>query len=169
MLAAGIQVPVAAGAWLLAWLADYPGAVDPQHAVWETLRLTPPTWVTARITTEPVELDGTKVPAGRVVLVSPLLLGRLSELVPGDPAHLTLFDPDRWHDTAQRPGAWLPFGAGPHACPGRILGMAQLVHLAEWSSQHDLSLSGTVAIDQSRGIAPLPCRVRVIPDQEPPP
>ena len=55
------------GAWLLAWLAAGPsGAVDPVHAVWETLRLTPPTWITARITTEPVDLDGTSSSPGRV-------------------------------------------------------------------------------------------------------
>ena len=55
MLAAGVQVPIAAGAWLLGWLASHSSApVDPVHAVWETLRLTPPTWITARITTEPV-------------------------------------------------------------------------------------------------------------------
>ena len=109
--------------------------VDPVHAVWETLRLTPPTWITARITTEPVDLDGTEVPAGRVVLVSPLLLGRLPELVPGGPDQLAGFDPARWQDPSRRPGAWLPFGAGPHACPGRTLGLAQLVHLATWANQ----------------------------------
>jgi cytochrome P450 len=162
MLAAGVQVPIAAGAWLLAWLAaDTSDSVDPVHAVWETLRLTPPTWVTARITTEPVDLGGTEVPAGRVVLVSPLLLGRLTELVPGDPELVAGFDPARWEDTTKRPGAWLPFGAGPHACPGRTLGMAQLVHLATWAGQHRLRLSEQVGIDQSRGIAPLPCRFTI--------
>lgn len=129
------------------------------HAVWETLRLTPPTWVTARITTEAVDLAGTQVPAGRVVLVSPLLLGRLGELVPGD--GIPDFRPDRWAGSTQRPGAWLPFGAGPHACPGRTLGMAQLVHLATWAGQRRLGLSEQVGIDQSRGIAPLPCRFTV--------
>ena len=162
MLAAGIQVPIAAGAWLLAWLADHPAdTCDPIHAVWETLRLTPPTWITARITTSEVELDGHRVPPGAVVLVSPLLLGRLDEVVPGDPADLADFDPDRWRDGARRPGAWLPFGAGPHACPGRTLGMAQLVRLAEWSNAYEMRLAERVRIDQSRGIAPLPCRFTV--------
>ena len=162
MLAAGVQVPIAAGAWLLGWLASHSSApVDPVHAVWETLRLTPPTWITARITTEPVDLDGTEVPAGRVVLVSPLLLGRLPELVPGGPDELAGFDPSRWRDPSRRPGAWLPFGAGPHACPGRTLGLAQLVHLATWAGRHELTLSEPVGIDQSRGIAPIPLRFTV--------
>ncbi|WP_297620462.1 cytochrome P450 [Nocardioides sp.] len=169
MLAAGIQVPIAAGSWLLAWLAHRPcPGVDPVHAVWETLRLTPPTWITARITTAEVEIDGQHLPSGAVVMVSPLLLGRLPALVAGDPAHLRDFDPDRWREGAQRPGAWLPFGAGPHACPGRALGMAQLVHLAQWCSAHEMTLSESVTIDQSRGIAPLPCRFDVSARKEPP-
>ncbi len=167
MLAAGIQVPIAAGAWLLAWLAHHPRVdVDPVHAVWETLRLTPPTWITARVTTTEVVLDGHQLPVGAVVMVSPLLLGRLPDLVAGDPAHLDDFDPDRWRDDTRRPGAWLPFGAGPHACPGRALGMAQLVHLADWAGAHEMTLSEPVAIDQSRGIAPLPCRFTVAARRE---
>lgn len=161
MLAAGIQVPIAAGSWLLAWLGGQPShEVDPVHAVWETLRLTPPTWITARLATTEVDLDGQRVPSGSVVLVSPLLLGRLPELVPGDPDGLPGFDPARWHDGARRPGAWLPFGAGPHACPGRNLGMAVLVHLAEWAVTHRVRLTQEVKIDQSRGLTPLPCRFR---------
>jgi cytochrome P450 len=162
LLAAGVQVPIAAGAWLLAWLGQHPtGAVDPAAAVWETLRLTPPTWVTARITTEAVELSGQQVPAGRVVLVSPLLLGRLHSLVPGDDDDRSGFDPDRWDDETRRPGAWLPFGAGPHACPGRSLGTAQLLRLAQWASVRTIVLSEEVSIDQSRGIMPAPCRFTV--------
>jgi cytochrome P450 len=159
MLAAGIQVPIAAGSFLLAWLAQH-GApdVDPAHAVWETLRLTPPTWLAARVTTREVELGGTTVPEGRVVFVSPLLLGRLEALVPGAPDSLPDFDPDRWQDATRRPGAWLPFGAGPHACPGRSLGLAVLVRLASWAADHELTLSEGVRIDQSRGISPAPCR-----------
>lgn len=169
MLAAGVQVPIAAGAWLLAWLAHRQrDAVDPVRAVWESLRLTPPTWVTARVTTCAVELDGEAVPAGAVVLVSPLLLGRLQELVPDSDDGLHIFDPDRWGRGTQRPGAWLPFGAGAHACPGRTLGMAQLVHLAEWAGTQEMALSEPVAIDQSRGIAPLPCRFTLGPRTETP-
>ena len=169
-LAAGVQVPIAAGAWLLAFMAEHPrDRVDPVHAVWETLRLTPPTWITARITTQEVTLGDTTLPARSVVMVSPLLLGRYAELVPGDPDGLGAFDPHRWHDRLQRPGAWLPFGAGPHACPGRNLGLAQLVELAQWAMSQELQLSETVSIDQSRGIAPRPCRVHARPRREPSP
>lgn len=167
MLAAGIQVPIAAGSWLLAWLADHPtGDVDPLHAAWETIRLTPPTWVTARITTAPVELDGHALPSGAVVMVSPLLLGRQPALVPGAAQRIADFDPGRWSDDTRRPGAWLPFGAGPHACPGRTLGLALLLNLAEWGIAYQMTLSERVSIDQSRGISPMPCRFTVTPRRE---
>lgn len=167
MLAAGIQVPIAAGAWLLAWAAAHPwGESDPVHAAWETLRLTPPTWITARITTQDVELDGQHVPGGAVVLVSPLLLGRLEHLVPGADPDRAEFRPDRWRDGDRRPGAWLPFGAGPHACPGRSLGLSLLVQLAEWAASRDLVLSEAVGIDQSRGLAPAACRFTIAARQE---
>ena len=168
LLAAGIQVPIAAGAFLLALLAAHPtGLVDPVHAVWETLRLTPPTWITARVVVADTDLAGTPVPAGSVVMVSPLLLGRLAELVPGEPGGLADFDPDRWRDTTRRPGAWLPFGAGPHACPGRTLGMALLTELATWGVAREMALSNHVGIDQSRGIAPEPFRFVATPRSEP--
>ena len=168
-LAAGVQVPIAGGAWLLALLAQHPtGIVDPVHAVWETLRLTPPTWMTARIATRDVTLGDAHVPARSVVMVSPLLLGRREELVPGDPSGLDAFQPDRWNDAVQRPGAWLPFGAGAHACPGRTLGLALLVEIAKWGVAHELTLIERVRIDQSRGIAPRPCRFTATPRSETP-
>lgn len=164
MLAAGIQVPIAAGSWLLAWLAQHPsGDLNPAHAAWEAVRLTPPTWLLARVAREPVELGDNHLPAGAVVLVSPLLLGRQADLVPGEDETLTAFDPGRWSDDSRRPGGWLPFGAGPHACPGRTLGLALLVHLAQWGLAHEMTLRERVGVDQSRGIAPLHCRFTVAP------
>jgi cytochrome P450 len=84
-----------------------------------------------------------------------LLLGRGDDLVPGgSPAE---FRPGRWRTAAPRPGAWLPFGAGPHACPGRNLGIAMLGDLAAWAGRHDLTLTRQVGYDQSRGIVPTSC------------
>ncbi len=167
MLAAGIQVPIAAGAWLLVFLAAHPGHdPDPDHAVWETLRVAPPTWVTARVTTTPIEIGGHALSANEVVLVSPLLLGRRADLVPGDPDVLGAFDPERWRQDVSRPGAWLPFGAGPHACPGRTLGFGLMRDLAVWAGRHRLTLASSVTIDQSRGILPAPARVTVTPRDE---
>lgn len=170
MLAAGVQVPIAAGAWLLVLLAQHPEAADVARdqdlvagVVWEVLRLRPPTWVTARTTSREVTLEHGTLPAQAVVLVSPLLLGQ-------DPAHLPTgasdpdrFDPARWAGSDVRPGAWLPFGAGPHLCPGRSLGLAQLTALARWGLQRRILLTQDVRIDQTRGIFPSPARLRCVP------
>ncbi|MCW2832812.1 MAG: hypothetical protein JWN68_765 [Nocardioides sp.] len=159
-LAAGVQVPIAAGAWLLVLLAAHPEReLEPDHVVWESLRVAPPTWITARITTGPVTLADRQLPGGEVVLVSPLLLGRSPELVPGGPASLGGFQPGRWRREDLRPGAWLPFGAGAHACPGRTLGFRLLRDLATWALEHELTLAEPVTIDQSRGILPSPARL----------
>lgn len=173
MLAAGIQVPIAAGAWLLVELAANLEVQDALAAddalvtgvVWETLRLCPPTWITARIVVADVSLGGTAIERGSGVLVSPLLLGRDEALVPGPDAGAAALDefaPARWSGTT-RPGAWLPFGAGPHACPGRNLGLAQLAELATWARCHDLRTVRPVAVNQTRGIFPDPAVVGVAP------
>lgn len=166
LLAAGIQVPIAAGAWLLVLVAaaDARDArrFDPDHVVWETLRIAPPTWITARVTRAPVTLAGHRLAAGEVVLVSPLLLGRAPELVPGSPVTVGTFDPDRWRREDPRPGAWLPFGGGAHACPGRSLGFRLLRDLAIWAADQELSLTQRVRIDQTRGIWPSPATVSFV-------
>lgn len=172
LLAAGIQVPIAAGAWLLVKLAEDPQVAEVVRArsdlaravAWETLRLCPPTWITARITADDVVLGSTPLPAGTVVMVSPLLLGRIEALAPGPDAGAALldrFDPCRWDQETLRPGSWLPFGAGPHACPGRNLGLAQLTHLAEWARAWSMTPVEPVEMDQSRGIFPNPARLRL--------
>ncbi len=174
LLAAGIQVPIAAGSWLLVKLAeDHDMAAEvrlrpalARAVAWETVRLCPPTWITARITAADVHLGGTSLPPGMVVMVSPLLLGRIETLAPGLDAGesaLDRFDPLRWDQDRIRPGAWLPFGAGPHACPGRNLGLAQLTHLADWARGWVLDPVAQVQVDQSRGIFPSPAVLRVTP------
>ena len=169
VLAAGVQVPIAAGAWLLVQLAEDSDLqtllrqrADLDSAVaWETVRLRPPTWITARVTRQETDLGPATVPASMVVLVSPLLLGRLGNLVPGPDDGLGRFDPLRWDQDRVRPGAWLPFGAGPHACPGRNLGLAQLTHLAGWAREVGLTPVEPSRINQTRGIFPEPARLHV--------
>ena len=174
MLAAGIQVPIAAGAWCLTMLAGRPDLVHGLRerddlvlsVVWETIRLFPPSWLLPRITTREVRLGRTTLPAYTALVVSPLVLGRLPGLVPGPEdggPPLDEYQPTRWLDTERRPGAWLPFGAGQHACPGRNLGMAQLAHLVAWVSEFDLSSPGPPRIDTSRGLSPDPPRIDVLP------
>ena len=172
LLAAGIQVPIAAGAWLLVKLAEDHAMADivrsrpelERAVAWETVRLCPPTWITARITAAEVRLGDTVLPPGMVVMVSPLLLGRLEVLAPGRDAGespLDRFDPTRWDQDRIRPGAWLPFGAGPHACPGRNLGLAQLTQVAGWARSWSMVPVHPVQVDQSRGIFPNPASLRL--------
>jgi hypothetical protein len=172
-LAAGIQVPIAAGAWCLTQLACRPDLRqqlhdDPDVAlpyVWEILRLYPPTWLLPRISTREYVLGGGSIPAYTPVLVSPVALGRLAELVPGPQSGcspLDELDPERWNQKEHRPGAWLPFGAGPHACPGRNLGLAQLTHLVSWAGDFELASAGPPAVDTSRGLSPSPSVIGVL-------
>lgn len=167
VLAAGIQVPIAAGAWLLCELASLPGVAEELRAdeslasgvAWETVRLCPPTWVTARVATAATSVEGVDIPEGHLMMVSPLLLGREPALVPGPDASqppLDEFAPARWQQPIVRPGAWLPFGAGPHTCPGRNLGLAQLMVLAGWSRRMRIVPVEQVCVDQSRGLFPNP-------------
>ncbi|GAB3772833.1 hypothetical protein GCM10027600_33310 [Nocardioides ginsengisegetis] len=169
-LAAGVQVPIAAGAWVLQQLAAHPdvaaaAGADPRlrtAIVWETLRLYPPTWLLPRISVDESVIGGVTLPAYTPLVVSPRALGQLGEVAPGPESGfkpLTDFDPTRWCDDTARPGAWLPFGAGPHACPGRNLALAQLVHLVERGVEQRLRASGPVRIDASRGLRPSPARV----------
>ena len=124
LLAAGVQVPIAAGAWLLAWLGEHPtGAVDPASAVWETLRLTPPTWVTARVTTGEVELSR----ASRSRPDASSWSARCSSagctsLVPGDDDGRAGFDPDRWDDDDPAPGGVAAVRRRPARLPGPLPG-----------------------------------------------
>lgn len=174
-LAAGIQVPVAAGAWLLVLLAENPQAAQEARerdlaveVAWETLRLRPPTWITARMSVGEVALGEGRVPPHSVVLVSPLLLGRDPATLPPGTTDPAVFDPARWSGATARPGAWLPFGAGAHACPGRSLGLGQLVSLARWAADRHVLLTAPARIDQTRGIFPSPALLRCVADPPPP-
>ena len=93
-------------------------------------------------------------------MVSPLLLGRFGD-APCRVAESALdrFDPLRWHQDRVRPGAWLPFGAGPHACPGRNLGLAQLTHLAGWARDGAHAGRSRRVSTRRRGIFPRPARL----------
>jgi hypothetical protein len=171
-VAAGVQVPVAAGAWCLTQLAS---RTDLQQAirsdaglalpfVWEILRLWPPSWLLPRITSRECRVGETRLPAHAAVLVSPFALGRLPDLVPGpDDGHAPIdeIDPTRWTEGGTRPGSWLPFGAGPHACPGRNLALAQLVHLVSWATIFDLVSPAAPTVNTDRGLSPDPSRIRI--------
>src|SRR5206468_3532063 len=98
-------------------LEDLPRLGDTRRAIEETLRLCPPTWLTARSPGEHDSIGGYVIPAEALVLLSPYLTHRHPE-VWDDPER---FDPDRFIVTraATRPAfSYFPFGGGPRRCVG---------------------------------------------------
>jgi cytochrome P450 len=103
--------------------SDLPALTYTRAVIDESLRLYPPAWVITRRAGEPDVIDGVKVPAGTLLLISPWLLHRRAENWP-DPRH---FDPARFLDPElgrRRPG-YLPFGAGPRLCIGRDFALVE--------------------------------------------
>ncbi|WP_269859379.1 cytochrome P450 family protein [Streptomyces sp. RPT161] len=94
-----------------ALLHDAPGLVD--NAIEELLRyegsVKSATW---RFPTEPIEIDGVRIPAGDPVLILFAAANRDSDFVQ---------DPDRL-DITRPPSAHLSFGHGVHHCLGHALG-----------------------------------------------
>lgn len=105
--------------------ADLPELGYTRAVVRETLRLFPPAWFLSRETAEPLEVAGCPVPAGALLLASPMALQR-------DPAHFDRplrFDPGRWRrldDAGEAPEAYLPFGWGRHNCIGSVFAQVEL-------------------------------------------
>ncbi len=94
----------------------------------EAMRLYPPAWLITRSTTEDLELDGSHVPAGSLVIVSPWIVHRHPSAWE-DPHD---FRPDRFltdptAQTRQPRGAFIPFGEGPRMCIGRDFAYAEAV------------------------------------------
>ncbi|MBY8887047.1 cytochrome P450 [Streptomyces sp. PTM05] len=109
--------------------ADLPNLVLTRRVVQETLRLFPPVWLFPRRAVSACDLGGHHVEAGTQVFYSPYSLHRDPRWFP----RATSFDPDRW-DPERHPqpprGAYLPFAAGVHGCPGGDFALGELTLLA---------------------------------------
>jgi sterol 14alpha-demethylase len=108
-----------------------------ESSIKETLRLHPPLILLLRMAMQPVEVEGYRIPAGKLVGASPAVSNRLPEAF--DDADR--FDPSRYVDPRQddldNPWNWIPFGAGRHRCVGAAFALMQLktifcVLLRDW-------------------------------------
>jgi cytochrome P450 len=91
----------------------------------ESLRLYPPTWVTARTPTAHDEIGGHRIPAQSVLLLSPYVLHRH----PAFWEHPERFAPERFtpeRATGRPRFAYFPFGGGPRRCIGQNLAMLEM-------------------------------------------
>ncbi len=96
---------------------DLPQLQYTEQILTESMRLYPPIWSIARMTYQPLTLEGYKIPAGAILTAPPLLVHR-------DPRwyeHPLEFQPARWTTEfrEQLPKfAFFPFGGGPRVCIG---------------------------------------------------
>jgi cytochrome P450 len=97
-------------------------------AVNEVLRLWPPGPAAPRMSIAPSTLHGVEIPAGRMVMYSAYVTGRMPELWP-DPLR---FDPTRWGPEAPDPTpySFVPFGGGGRRCIGFALATLELQVMA---------------------------------------
>ena len=105
---------------------DLPKLVYLRQVVDEAMRLYPPLPLTLRTAAADDTVCGRHVPRGSVVAVMPWVVHRHRKLW-RDPDR---FDPDRF--SPQRAGArprysYIPFGVGPHVCPGAALAMNEIL------------------------------------------
>src|SRR6266566_2887822 len=86
----------------------------------ESMRLYPPAWLQMRFVAKETELDGVRLPAGTLVILSQWVIHRLPTIW----RDAEVFKPERWDPANEQqipPGAYFPFGGGPRTCIGMPL------------------------------------------------
>src|SRR6266550_3468296 len=86
----------------------------------ESMRLYPPAWLQMRFVAKESEIDGVKLPAGTLLVLSQWVMHRLPEIW----QDAEVFKPERWDPANEQqipPGAYFPFGGGPRTCIGMPL------------------------------------------------
>ena len=107
----------------------------------ESMRLYPPIWSVGRMTFEPIELGGYRIPAGAALVAPPLIVHRDPRWF-DDPLD---FRPGRWtpefRESLPR-FAYYPFGGGPRLCIGEGFAWMEAKLLLStmgqrWQMRHD--------------------------------
>jgi cytochrome P450 len=133
--------------------------------VQEVLRLWPPGPAAPRMSIAPSQLHGMEIPAGRLVLYSAYVTGRLPELWP-DPER---FDPTRWLPGAPEPVpySFVPFGGGHRRCIGFALATLELqvmavrlVQQVEWTLRRPTVRPTGIATLTPKGGVPIEVTAR---------
>ncbi len=107
-------------------MSDLPRLAYTRRVIDEVMRQTPSVWFMARTTLEDVDLGGNHIPEGSHLLMSIPTVHNHPGVWP-EPAR---FDPDRFLPDAvarRSPGAYVPFGRGPHACIGAHFSVQELL------------------------------------------
>lgn len=167
---AGHGVPAAAMAWAIVELARNPAEQDMAagaaarwnggrepvpdeigRVVDETLRLWPPSWLSDRVTSQPVSCGSWALPGDARILL-PLWVIHRTAACYRDPER---FNSNRWLGLKPDPGAYLPFGLGPHWCLGARLARLEIaVFLAVLLRRASIAVRGTARPDARRTLTP---------------
>lgn len=175
---AGHGVPAAALAWAIVELSRSPAeqemaaaaaagwnggeAIPAQisRVVDETLRLWPPSWLADRVTRQPVSCGSWALP-GNARILMPLWVIHRTAACYRDPER---FDSNRWRGLKPEPGAYLPFGLGPHWCLGARLARLELeVFLTVLLRQASVAVRGTPQPDARRTLTPSGFELEITP------
>lgn len=127
LMLAGYETTAVTIASIVDLVAHHPGTLGRLHeridagddayldaAILEAMRLRPAFPFTGRRALRDFELDGVRIPAGTMLVISIIAVHERPELYPEPRA----FRPERF--LGERPGTytWLAFGGGPHRCLG---------------------------------------------------
>jgi cytochrome P450 len=114
-------------------------------AIKESMRVLPPVPYLLRKPILPTSLGGFELRKNDRVVVSAYITHHLGDLYPNP----RRFIPDRWFSIKPTPYEYLPFGAGPRACLGKLFAVAEIkIALAMILMRHRLSVVPDIAINR---------------------
>ncbi|KAI8801234.1 cytochrome P450 [Cladochytrium replicatum] len=137
------------------------------HAVVrETNRLTPLAIGSNHTTEEDIELTGLVIPKG----TETILLSNVAMLKNSGLENKLDFQPERWFELDRNEGLrkkelqlFMPFGGGPHICPGRHLAMAELIYfVVMMCSEFEITFKATPSFVQQLVLSPSDLPLRLV-------